>query len=84
MKDLSTQKGTIAYALNQNKDAIYALLEKGQVYEAKVEAIRTLDELDANCKNPKVNEAKAQMLKARNANHFMSILCTYMTGLKVS
>lgn len=84
MRDLSTIQGTIAHALTQNKDAIYALLNQGKVYEAKVEAIRTLDTLDANCKNPKVNQAKAQMLRAKNANHFLSILATYMTGLKVS
>lgn len=83
-KDLTTKKGTIAFTLTQNKDAIFKLLEEGKVYEAKVAAIKALDEDETLKKNPQVNPCKAQMLRARNSNHFLSILATYMTGCKVS
>lgn len=83
-KDLTTKKGTIAFTLNQNKDAIFKLLEEGKVYEAKVAAIKALDGDEILKKNPQVSPCKQQMLRARNSNHFLSILATYMTGCKVS
>lgn len=83
-KDLTKCKGTIAYTLNANKDAIFALLEQGKVYDAKLAVIKALDADESLKGNPQVNLCKAQMLKARNQNHFLSIFCTYFTGCKVS
>ena len=83
-KDLTTQKGTIAYVLNENKASIFKLLDEGKIYEAKIETLRVLDADQSLKKNPQLNPCKAQMLKAKNANHFISIFCTYLTGCKVS
>lgn len=83
-KELSTCKGTIAFTLNQNRDAIFKLIEQGKVYEAKVETLKCLDSDESLKKNPQLNPCKAQLLKAKNSNHFLSIFCTYLTGCKVS
>lgn len=83
-KDLTTTKGTIAYTLNENRASIFKLLNEGKMYEAKIETLRVLDADERLKKNPQLNACKAQMLKAQNANHFISIFCTYLTGCKVS
>lgn len=83
-KNIMNAKGTIAYTLNQNRGSIFKLLEEGQVYEAKVEVIRVLDADETLKNNPQTSVCKAQLLKARNTNHFLSIFATYLTGCKVS
>lgn len=83
-KDLMKVKGTIAYALNQNRGSIFKLLEEGQIYEAKVEVIRVLDTDETLKNNPQTPVCKAQLLKAKNKNHFISIFATYLTGCKVT
>lgn len=83
-KDIMDVKGTIAHTLNQNRGSIFKLLEEGKVYEAKVEVIRVLDADETLKDNPQRSKCKAQLLKAQNANHFLSIFATYLTGCKVS
>lgn len=83
-KNIMNVKGTIAHTLNQNRGSIFKLLEEGKVYEAKVEVIRVLDADETLKDNPQRSKCKAQLLKAQNANHFLSIFATYLTGCKVS
>ena len=83
-KNIMNAKGTIAYTLNQNRASIFKLLEEGQVYEAKVEVIRVLDADETLKNNPQTSACKAQLLKAKNTNHFLSIFGTYLTGCKVT
>lgn len=83
-KNIMNVKGTIAHTLNQNRGSIFKLLEEGKVYEAKVEVIRVLDADETLNDNPQRSVCKAQLLKAKNANHFLSIFATYLTGCKVS
>lgn len=84
MKDLTTTEGTIAYTLAQNQEAIFKLIEKGLISEAKAQTIKLLDEDPRLKGNPQVPKAKLQMLKAKNQNHFLSIFSAYITGLTVS
>lgn len=85
-KNLSATKGTLAYCLAQpdNSAAIFELVDRGKLYEAKLKTLNIVDsDLDLKS-NPQVNTFKAQVLKAQGKNHFISILATYMTGCKVS
>lgn len=84
-KELYKKQGTIANVLSkqENMEAILALVEQGDVREAKNKVINILDNAESLAKNSAVSACKARIMKAKNASHLMSTLTGYMTGCTV-
>lgn len=79
-KELSNQKGTIAYHLTQNKDKLWAC--GNDVRAMRKVALELLDDPSLTDKAA-VMQAKKIFTTARD-HMFLSCLMTYMTGDKVS
>lgn len=84
MKDLSTTKGTIAYALTQNLDSLFQAINQGVCTKDLHSAVCKILDNDTSLKTGDVANAKNILFKhLNNKNLYCSTLMTYMTGLKV-
>lgn len=79
MKDLTNKKGTIAHYLTQHQNEIYAC--GNDVEKMKKITLKLLESEDLKS-NPVTLEAIDHIKKSKG-NKFLSLLVTYMTGMKV-
>lgn len=78
-KPLYKCEGTIANVLNQNNEKLDCARN---AYEMKDIAIKIVNDSQALSQNQK-DLFKRDLDKAKNANHLISIIVTFMTGEKV-
>lgn len=79
-KNLQQVTGTIAHCLTSNKDKIWECGSNIHKMRAVVNDLLASEELQGN---PEVANAVKILNKSKD-NLFLSILMTYMTGMKVS
>lgn len=79
-KKLNEKKGTIAYYLTSHKDEIWSCGENIQKMKAKTLELLSREEIKNNPETPRA----IKILSGCNGNKFLTVLVTYMTGLKVN
>lgn len=82
MKNLHTKRGTIAYILNQNKDILFDLINKNDLYGARTKAVELINDGSVSDRGAVITAT--EIFTKSKDNLFLSSLMSYMTGMKVS
>ena len=78
-KKLDKKEGTIAHYLTSHRDEIWACGD-WQKMKTKVLELLRRDEISSNPETPRA----IRILSSKRDNQFLTILITYMSGLKVN
>ena len=79
-KKLDKKEGTIAHYLTSHRDEIWACGNDWQKMKTKVLELLNNDEIKSN---PETTRA-IKILSSKTGNQFLTVLVTYMSGLKVN